>query len=569
MLQKYLSLVAGALTLLPAAALAQCTGSAGLPIVNTTFGQGTNPGSPLPAAVSGASTTYSFQAAATGKPPADVVVDGEYTLVNQVPANTLWHSGATDHTGDPDGYMAFFNAAPQAGEFYRQTVTNLCPGTTYEFGAWILNAVNSATIIGATALQPNVTFSITDLNNNTLATLGTGPIAAGTAPVWNRYAGTFTTPAGISTVVLVLSNNVAGGSPAAGNDLALDDITFRACGPQTTASFTSGTATTQYTICTTETASLFGSIGGGLNTPTYQWQVSSDGGTTWNDINGATVPNYTIGGLSEGSYLFRLLSAEAGNMGSANCRFASGEVTLTVDACNNCSDSCYWKVSGNNIINGHNIFGTVSVDDIRIQTAAADRGIITRDGLFGWNTRVPTAYLHINCAGHNENNGLSDVRFEKLEAGDGNVMVINKEGYVMDSNVPLSRLVELQNELEDTKVRYSKLEQEVTEMRKQLKAVLEGNAVGSPYNNNAILYQNTPNPFSRATVVSYSIDHINREAALVITNISGKEVARYPILKDGQGGTVVNAERWAAGVYLYTLIVDGESSDTKKMVYMK
>jgi hypothetical protein len=38
----------------------------------------------------------------------------------------------------------------------------------------------------------------------------------------------FTTPAGVNNIVLRMVNNAPGGC---GNDLALDDITFRPCGP--------------------------------------------------------------------------------------------------------------------------------------------------------------------------------------------------------------------------------------------------------------------------------------------------------------------------------------------------
>lgn len=246
----------------------------------------------------------------------------------------------------------------------------------------------------------------------------------------------------------------------------------------------------------------------------------------------------------------------------------AGALLLHAPARSQCTDSCNWGLSGNNIRSGYNIFGTLTGDDIRIQTSATDRGIITKEGLLGWNTSTPTAYLHVNAAGHNENNGLSDVRFEGLEVGDGNVMVINNTGYVMDSKIPLKYFADLLIELEDAKERYNKLEQEVSEMRLQLKAVLEGNDVNGG-NGNAQLFQNSPNPFDRATVIGYTIKHIQSEAYLAVYNVTGKEIVRYPILKEGNSGTVINAERWAAGVYLYSLVVDGVNIDTKKMVYKK
>jgi hypothetical protein len=127
--------------------------------------------------VPGASTSYIY-VAPTGSPPANIILDGDYSLVNQVPPNPGWLTTGTDHTGNTNGYMAFFNAAPTPGEFYRQTVSGLCAGTTYEFAAWVLNAINSDIIPGA--VPPNITFRIYDPSNlvTAISTFNTGNVAA-------------------------------------------------------------------------------------------------------------------------------------------------------------------------------------------------------------------------------------------------------------------------------------------------------------------------------------------------------------------------------------------------------
>lgn len=416
---------------------ATCQGTLGAPLVNITFGNGPNPGPTLPTAVPGASTNYAYNPV-TGTPPA-VIFDGQYCLVNQIPVNNAWFTGQPDHTGNPNGYMAFFNAAPNAGEFYRQTVNGLCAGTTYEFAAWIVNAVNRNVL--PNAATPNVTFNIYDVNNQTvpLVTFATGAIASTTIYNWQRYSTLFTTPAGVNSVVLSLINTVNGGVNNVGNDLAIDDITFRPCGPLTTASFSSVFGQITNTVCTNTPVTVYGSVGGGLNTPTYQWQISSDNGATWTDIAGATTLNFTNPGFASGTYLFRLLSAEAGNIGSVNCRFISNTITLTVNNCGPvCSDTCYWKVTGNNIIGQNNIFGTLTNHDVRIKTSNTDRGIFTAGGNLGWNTMTPTAFLHVNCNGGNDGGTLSDVRFEGLESGTGTIMVIDKAGYVHNSRIGIT-----------------------------------------------------------------------------------------------------------------------------------
>jgi len=296
-----------------------CSGSLGKPVVNITFGNGTNPGPALTAGT----TTYTY-APVTGTPPA-VVNDGEYSIVNEVPSNPSpgWFTGATDHTGDPNGYMAFFNASASPGIFYQQNITGLCAGTTYQFAAWIanVNSVNPA----ATAL-PNVTFELLNpVTDSILGEINTGDIANPVSMTWSQYGLLFTMPAGLNSVKLVLINNNAGGS---GNDLAIDDITFSACGPQTIASFSGSMADT---VCQNTSVNLSGTVSAGLTTPAYQWQSSSDNGVTFTSIAGATNLNYTQTGLPGGKYEFQLLSGEAGNINSSSCRFISNIINLLVN----------------------------------------------------------------------------------------------------------------------------------------------------------------------------------------------------------------------------------------------
>jgi hypothetical protein len=577
MLLKYMYLVVAALLLSYIPSGAQCTGSLGTPVVNVTFGQGSNPGNVVSSAVPGASTAFNYKPA-SGNPPSNTVLDGDYALLNQVPNNSNWHIGTKDHTGNPGGYMALFNGTATPTEFYRQTIANLCPGTTYELAAWLLNVVNSATSGGAAAPMPNVTFRLVDGNNNDLIVpFSSGPIPASNIPFWNQYATTFTTPPGVNSVVLILSSEAVGGigtSPV-GNDLALDDITLRPCGPLTGASFSATSTTLQRTVCNTETVNLYGTVSGGLSNPTYQWQISPDG-VNWTDVAGATSLNFSLPAQAQGNYQLRLLSAQAGNIGSVNCRFVSGTLLLTSQSCYNCSDTCYWKATGNNIINGNNIFGTLTDHDIRIQTSAKDRGIITKDGLLGWNTTAPTAYLHIDCNGHNEWNGLSDVRFENLEMGMGNVMVIDEPGNVWDSKIPLQQFLDnsekieaLERNLAETNERYDKLQTEVTEMKKMLEAILERNGSGGNGNGKPILYQNTPNPFAKATIIGYFINDLKKDAYIALYSLSGNELDRHMILKEGKGSIVVDADKFASGVYLYSLIIDDVKVDTKKMILSK
>ena len=308
-----------------------CNGSLGEPIVNITFGQGLNPGGTLSSIVPGASTSYTF-VAPTGSPASNIVLDGNYAIINSVPSNPFWLQTG-DHTNNGNGYMAFFNAAPNPGRFYQQTVTGLCTGTTYEFGAWILNVLNNDLLPGS--VPPNVTFQIFDPTNLTtpLVSFSTGDIAATNTVNWQRYSTLFTVPAGINDVLLILSNNNIGGTSFQGNDLAIDDITFSACGPLTTASFSGTTSVSSLTICSNTAYTIYGTASAGLNTPAYQWQISTNNGNSWSDLIGATALNYTVTGQPIGTYLYRLVSQESANIGSLFCKFYSNIIQAQVIVC--------------------------------------------------------------------------------------------------------------------------------------------------------------------------------------------------------------------------------------------
>lgn len=82
----------------------------------------------------------------------------------------------------------------------------------------------------------------------------------------------------------------------------------------------------------------------------------------------------------------------------------------------------------------------------------------------------------------------------------------------------------------------------------------------------AILYQNNPNPFDKQTVINYQIPSSAQHAVLCIYNMNGLQLAEYPISSNGVGSITIDARHLDAGMYLYTLIVDGKAVDTKRMI---
>ncbi len=292
-----------------------CTGSVGDPIVNITFGAGTN--AIAPSLPTGTTSLIYYSD--------DCPNDGEYTVTNRTTscfANS-WHS-FRDHTGDANGYFMLVNASINKSDFYLQTIDGLCTGTTFQFAVWIMNVCNFTS-----AIPPEVILSIEKTDGTVLGKVSTGKIPVNTSVAeWKQYVLNFTVPAGVSSVVLRMHNDAPGGI---GNDIALDDITFRPIGSKVTATTTNFPGDSLL-LCAKDNQQItfHSSVEKCYITTGYQWQVSSDGGVLWTDIAGADKSDYTRMPTVAGTYFYRLSVAQAENIGSVICRVASNPFKIIV-----------------------------------------------------------------------------------------------------------------------------------------------------------------------------------------------------------------------------------------------
>ena len=308
-----------------------CSLKGALPVVDINFGSGQNPGASLPAVNPAASTTYQFSPV-SGNPALPTTIDGQYTITNNIPYNSAWFVSAPDHTpGDTNGYMAFYNASPSSGEFYSQKIDKLCSGMSYEFSAWIANVLDPAILLG---VKPDITFRIELPDGSTLASLNTGNIAQSSSMTWKQYGLTFTTPLNVTSVLLKMENNNPGGFVTPGNDLAIDDITFRACLSSVFASFDQNTIVDSINICSRDSLNLYGSIMPGYNSPEFMWQESLNAGKTWLDFPNSNKLHLKLK-IAHSNFkeqrLYRLLVAETGKINSVACRATSNLIKVIIN----------------------------------------------------------------------------------------------------------------------------------------------------------------------------------------------------------------------------------------------
>ncbi|HAD33633.1 MAG TPA: hypothetical protein DCF44_03920 [Chitinophagaceae bacterium] len=81
-----------------------------------------------------------------------------------------------------------------------------------------------------------------------------------------------------------------------------------------------------------------------------------------------------------------------------------------------------------------------------------------------------------------------------------------------------------------------------------------------------VLDQNKPNPFAEQTTITYNVPEKYGFAQMIFKTIDGKIIKTVDITKKGRGQINVFANDLTNGLYTYSLIVDGATVDTKKMV---
>ncbi len=199
----------------------------------------------------------------------------------------------------------------------------------------------------------------------------------------------------------------------------------------------------------------------------------------------------------------------------------------------------------------------------------------------GIGTDNPQQKLHVN----------GQVRIGNVPDGTGDMLLIDTNGdLVKSSNTNLARndidkfereikqqqivIKELQKKTTSQQDVIEGLKGEVTELKSLVEKLLEesqgkdtkGFNYVLPLENKAMLAQNRPNPFDQNTVIDYNIPAGYQDVKIKVTSADGKELGVVDILEVGSGQVTIRTKAYPAGTYYYSLVLDGQVLETKRMV---
>ena len=125
---------------------------------------------------------------------------------------------------------------------------------------------------------------------------------------------------------------------------------------------------------------------------------------------------------------------------------------------------------------------------------------------------------------------------------------------------------EQQELIEEKDARIEALEEKMIAIEKMIASVNLNEIDLNSTNQEAILNQNTPNPFRGQTKIAYSLPDQFQAAQINIFNMNGQVIKTVSLNSGGKGELTLNSNDLPSGTYTYNMILDGELVKTNKMI---
>ena len=156
------------------------------------------------------------------------------------------------------------------------------------------------------------------------------------------------------------------------------------------------------------------------------------------------------------------------------------------------------------------------------------------------------------------------IEAEELQKTYPDLVLEGQDGYLAVNYVELVPV--LVKAIQELKQQVDELQGTATSKRAPAKTSTTN--VGNRTAPKNILYQNTPNPAKEQTIIRYQLADNTKDAAICIFDMQGKMLKKLPVSSDNDSVTI-NSYELGQGMFLYSLVVNGQEIDTKKMIITK
>ena len=111
-------------------------------------------------------------------------------------------------------------------------------------------------------------------------------------------------------------------------------------------------------------------------------------------------------------------------------------------------------------------------------------------------------------------------------------------------------------------------QQMIETLNQKIDQLQTANKTTAATSNGYTLSQNVPNPFTSNTIINYQLPANSVNAILAVFDLTGKMLLQYNLAK-AANQISINGSSLAAGIYIYSLIVNGNEVVSKRMVLTK
>ena len=169
---------------------------------------------------------------------------------------------------------------------------------------------------------------------------------------------------------------------------------------------------------------------------------------------------------------------------------------------------------------------------------------------------IPEAVVEVDYQKHDANNLVID---------EGSYLAVNTD---MIRYALVNAVQEQQDMIDDLRKENEELRELITSIADRLENTDQSSTSATLTGNEKIasLEQNNPNPFTNQTSISYFVPSNAQSASIAITSATGQILKTVSISDRGQGVLDLKADNLPQGTYQYTLVVDGKTVKTNKMI---